>query len=64
MGLGAFPEQNHGTITNEKWHPIGYSLRALRDYEKRYTQIEKEILSIVFEDSFWRIFSTPPKVGL
>ena len=64
VGLGAFPEQNYGTVTNEKWHPIGYSLWALRDYEKRYTQIEKETLSTVFEDSFWIIFSTPPKVGL
>ena len=24
-GLGAFLEQNYGTITNKKWHPIGYS---------------------------------------
>ena len=48
LGLGAFLEQNYGTVTNEKWHPIGYSSRALRDYEKRYAQIEKETLSIVF----------------
>ena len=25
VGLGAFLEQNYGTITNEKWHTIGYS---------------------------------------
>ena len=48
VGLGAFLEQNYGTVSNEKWHPIGYSSRALRDYEKRYAQIEKETLSIVF----------------
>ena len=50
VGLRAFLEQNYGTVNNEKWHPIGYSLRALRDYEKRYVQIEKETLSIVFGD--------------
>ena len=25
VGLGAFLEQNYGTVDNEKWHPIGYS---------------------------------------
>ena len=48
VGLGTFLEQNYETVTNEKWHPIGYSSRALWDYEKRYAQIEKETLSIVF----------------
>ena len=48
VGLGAFLEQNYETVINEKWHPIGYSSRALRDYEKRYAQTEKETLSIVF----------------
>ena len=48
VALGAFLEQNYGTVTNEKWHPIGYSSRPLRDYEKCYAQIEKETLSIVF----------------
>ena len=48
VGLGAFFEQNCGTVSNEKCHPIGYSSRALRDYEKRYAQLEKETLSIVF----------------
>ena len=47
VGLDAVLEQNYGTITNKKWHPIGYSSRTLRDYEKRYAQIEKETLSIV-----------------
>ena len=47
-GVGALLEQNHGSIENPKYHPIGYSSRALRDYEKRYAQIEKESLSIVF----------------
>ena len=36
------------TVDNEKWHPIGYSSRALRDYEKRYAQIEKKTLSTFF----------------
>ena len=49
VGLSAFLEQNYGTITNKKWHPIGYSSRALRVYEKFYAQIEKETLSIVFQ---------------
>ena len=47
-GLGAILEQNHGSLENPQWHPIGYLSRALRDYEKRYAQIEKETLSIVF----------------
>ena len=49
VGLSAFLEQNYGTITNKKWHPIDYSSRALRVYEKCYAQIEKETLSIVFQ---------------
>ena len=48
VGLRAFLEQNYGTVTNRKWHPIGCSLQALQDYEKHYVQIEKEALSIVF----------------
>ena len=36
VGLGAFLEQNYGTMSNEKWHHIGYSSRALWDHEKRY----------------------------
>ena len=48
VGLGRFIEQDYRTVTNEKWHPIGYSSRALRDYEKRYAQTEKETFSIVF----------------
>ena len=48
VGLGAFLEQNYGTVKNEKWHPIVYSSRALRDYERRYAQIQKGTLSIVF----------------
>ena len=42
--LGALLEQSHRTIT----YPVGYASRSLRDYEKRYAQIEKETLSIVF----------------
>ena len=48
VGLGAYLEQNYGTITNEKWHPIGYSSRALRDYKKRYAKIERKTFAIVF----------------
>ena len=48
VGLSAFLEQNYGTVDNENWHPIGYSSQVLRDYKKRYAQIEKETLSTVF----------------
>ena len=34
---------------NPQWYAIGHSSRALRDYKKRYAQIEKQTLSIVFE---------------
>ena len=47
-GVGELLEQNHGSLENPQWHPIGYSSCALRHYEKRYVQIEKETLSIVF----------------
>ena len=40
-GLGALLKQNHVSLENPQWHPIGYSSHALRDYEKRYAQIEK-----------------------
>ena len=47
-GVGALLEQNYGSLENPQWHPIEYSSRALHDYEKRYAQIEKETLFIVF----------------
>ena len=47
-GLYAFFKQIYGTVDNEKWHSIGYLSRALRSYENRYAQMEKETLSIVF----------------
>ena len=47
-GLGAFLEQNHGTLTYPEWYPVGYASRSLQGYKKRYAQIEKETLSIVF----------------
>ena len=47
-GLGALLEQNHQTLTYQKWYPIGYVSQSLWDYEKHYAQIEKETLSIVF----------------
>ena len=48
-GLGALLEQNYGTLTYPKWYPVGYVSQSLWDYEKRYIQIKKETLSIVFE---------------
>ena len=48
QGLGALLEQNHVTLTYSKWYPLGYASRSLPEYEKRYNQIEKETLSIVF----------------
>ena len=47
-GLGALLEQNHGSLENPQWNPIGCSSCTLRDHEKRYAQIQKETLSIVF----------------
>ena len=47
-GLGALLKEKDGLLENPQWHPIGYSSRALRDYEKRYAQIQKETLSVVF----------------
>ena len=47
-GLGALLEQNHRTLTYPKCYPVGYASRSLWDYEKRYAQIEKETLSVVF----------------
>ena len=46
--LGALLEQNHGLLENPQWHTIKYSSGTLRDYEKRYAQIEKDTFSIVF----------------
>ena len=34
VGLGAFLKQTYETVNNEKWHPNGYSLQTLWDYEK------------------------------
>ena len=48
VGLNDFIEQSYGTVQNEKWHPIGYLSPTLRYYEKRYVQIEKRTLLIVF----------------
>ena len=45
-GVGALLEQNHGSLENPQWHPIEYLSHALRDYEKRDAQTEKETLSL------------------
>ena len=44
VGLGALLEQ----YEDNQWHPVAYASRSLTETEKRYAQIEKEILSIVF----------------
>ena len=44
IGLGAVLEQKD----NDQWHPIAYSSRSLTSSEKNYSQIERELLSIVF----------------
>ena len=43
-GLGAVLEQQEGL----DWRPVAYASRSLTSTEKRYAQIEKECLSIVF----------------
>ena len=55
-GLGALLKQNHGSLENPQWHSIGYSSYALRDYEKRYAQIEKYSLCSFWSRTFPRIF--------
>ena len=47
-GLISLLERNHVALTYSKWYPFRYASRLLRDYEKRYAQIEKETLFIVF----------------
>ena len=47
-GLEAFLKQNHRSLENPHWHSIGYWSSVLHDYEKRYAQVEKETVSIVF----------------
>ena len=44
IGLGAVLEQKD----NKQWHPIAYSSRSLTSSEKNYSQIDREVLSIVF----------------
>ena len=44
-GLGPVLEQKE----NELWHPIAYASRTLNKSEQNYCQLEKEILSIVFD---------------
>ena len=53
VGVGAFLEQNYGTVTNEKWHPIGYSSRAAPDYEKCYAQIADRKESLLHSFLSW-----------
>ena len=44
IDLGAVLEQKD----NDQWHPIAYSSRSLTSSENNYSQIERELLSIVF----------------
>ena len=56
-GLGALLEQNHGSLENPQWHPVGYSSHALLDYKKQYAQIEKETLYSFWSRTFPQIFT-------
>ena len=44
LGLGAVLEQK----SEAEWYPIAYASRSLTNSEKNYSQMEKEMLSIVF----------------
>ena len=44
FGLGAVLLQQHA----DKWRPVAYASRAMSDTEQRYSQIEKEALSLVW----------------
>ena len=44
FGLGAVLLQQHA----DKWKPVAYASRAMSDTEQRYSQIEKEALSLVW----------------
>ena len=48
-GLGALLEQNHGSLENAQWRPIGYSSRTLRVMRNDMPKLEKT-LSLY---SFW-----------
>ena len=43
-GLGAVLEQQHG----DQWYPVAYASRSITSSEKNYSQLEREMLSIVF----------------
>lgn len=44
VGLGAVMMQFH----KPEWKPVAYTLRVLRDTEARYSQIQKETLSVTY----------------
>ena len=44
VGLGAVLAQLKGNV----WRVIAYATRSLPDVEKRYSQIEKEVLTLVY----------------
>ena len=48
-GLGALLKQNHGSLENPQWHPIGYSSRTLRVMRNDMPKLKKR-LSLY---SFW-----------
>ena len=43
-GTGAVLEPKHHAI----WHPVNYARRSLLSTEENYSQLKKEILSVVF----------------
>ena len=46
-GLGAVLLQQ-SIAADKEWKPVAYASRALTDTKKRYSQIEKEVLAIVW----------------
>ena len=43
-GLGAVLLQLH----RDDWHPVVYASRAMSKHERNYSQIEKEMLAVVY----------------
>ena len=43
-----------GAALLQDGHPVAFASRALSESERNYAQIEKELLAIVFEFTFYR----------